>query len=66
MIALGQDPRYTTRDGYDALAWAAGAGRESAVSFLLPLVDHSPHALAKAMEKGNNRIVEQLRRAGYQ
>ena len=66
MIAAGQDPRLTTHDGYDALAWAASQGQEAAVEFLLPLVDHSPHALESAREGGHARVVERLRRAGYQ
>jgi len=66
MIGFGQDPRYITEDGYDALAWAASQGHEAAIELLLPLVDHSPRALEMALENGHEQIAERLRRAGYQ
>jgi ankyrin repeat protein len=65
MITLGQDPRFRTSDGYDALAWAAGKGQGKVVEFLLPLVDQSSRALERATENGHAGIADMLRRAGY-
>jgi ankyrin repeat protein len=66
MIAFGQDPRFQDKENNDALAWAAGRGRDKVVEFLLPLVGHSPHALEMAYRSGKTSTIELLRRAGYQ
>ena len=65
MIALGQDPHLKTKEGYDALAWAAGAGAREAVEFLLPLSAHRGLALEWAESEGHAEVAGVLRQAGY-
>jgi ankyrin repeat protein len=66
MITAGQDPRTTTWDGTDALAWASAQGNDDAVKLLLPLCGHSAHALKAALDGGHTSTVELLHQAGYQ
>ncbi|MBI2517999.1 MAG: ankyrin repeat domain-containing protein [Opitutae bacterium] len=66
MIALGQDPKFKTHEGYDALAWAATAKAKEVVEYLLPLSDHKGRALESAREKGYTDIAQLLEQAGYQ
>jgi ankyrin repeat protein len=66
MIALGQDPKFKTHEGYDALAWAATAKAKEVVEYLLPLSDHKGRALESAREKGYADIAQLLEQVGYQ
>jgi ankyrin repeat protein len=66
MIAAGQDPRFATLQGLDALAWASGRGQDEVVKYLLPLVGPSPHAMEMANSHGHASTVELLRKAGYE
>lgn len=65
MVELGQNPRLQTRDGYDALSWAAEAGRKEVVEYLLPLSEPKGRALESARKKNHAEIVAILERAGY-
>jgi ankyrin repeat protein len=66
LIALGQDPRFKTSEGYDALAWAAGIGEREVVEYLLPLSERRGRAIENARSKGHAEIVAILEQAGYQ
>lgn len=66
MIGLGQDAKYQTSHGEDALSWAARDGRKEAVIFLLPRSEPRGRAINAALEKGHAEIVKILQSAGYQ
>jgi ankyrin repeat protein len=66
MIAAGQDPKFVSTEGVDALASAAASGHLPALELLLPLIERSPRALEVAQKQGHHQIIERLRRAGYQ
>jgi ankyrin repeat protein len=65
LVSLGQNPRFKTWEGDDALSWAAGAGSKEVVEYLLPLSELHGKALSQAHKGGYEEIAELLRQAGY-